>query len=383
MTLVCALEVCEVPETNALAHAIARVTAAGADALCILACDADNWTPSLADPALTGVGIPLFGGVFPKLIRGAEALDSGTLVLGLKGHFEVFTIEQLSRDEAAVTEQVAAMQASLEAFPSLIVLPDGLASNIERLVEELYSSVGGDCKPVGGGAGSLDFIQKPCLFSNKGMLEDAALIVATKRRYAAGVSHGWQTLEGPFLVTGAHGNTLEYLNYQPAFDVYRKVVEAHAGMRFSNHAFFDIAKTYPLGIASVDGDILVRDPLKLDGTSLVCVGDVPVNSTVYLLEGVCESLVAASAGAAKEALVASGIPEDVKPVEERQTALVFDCISRSLFLANEFDRELEAIVGHLNKSTEVIGALTLGEIGQSRHGPFQLLNKSTVIALFS
>jgi hypothetical protein len=59
--------------------------------------------------------------------------------------------------------------------------------------------------------------------------------------------------------------------------------------------------------------------------------------------------------------------------------MIFDCISRVLYLEEGFDKELEIIVRHCNTQA-LFGALSLGEIANSPSGSIRLLNKSTVIS---
>ncbi|MEO7755063.1 MAG: FIST C-terminal domain-containing protein, partial [Dokdonella sp.] len=128
----------------------------------------------------------------------------------------------------------------------------------------------------------------------------------------------------------------------------------------------------------VDGDFLVRDPIKQSGDALVCVGELPQNATVYLLKGEAGALIASAGESARAACAESrgrGHPIDAT------VAMVFDCISRVLFLGEAFSDELATIESELANCADIFGALTLGEIASSRAGVIELMNKSTVVAL--
>ena len=273
-----------------------RLHAAGVGSLMILACEADGWDPAELTPWLQSLPLPVFGGIFPSIIHRAKNLRSGTLVVGLAAGVKVAAINALSRREG-LEPQLQAAAPMLEGAASVVVLVDGLGANLDAFVEYLYGLVGLNAPVVGAGAGHLDLRQRPCLFGNAGMLGDAALVVALPCQLDRGIAHGWQRLSGPFLVTRSHGDVLEELNYSPAAEIYRGEIEANTGLRFAESDFFAISKTYPLGIESVDGEFLVRDPIKQVDDSLVCVGDVPQNATVYLLKGEVETLIASAAGA--------------------------------------------------------------------------------------
>jgi hypothetical protein len=356
----------------------------GAHSVLVPGCDADSWTPDRLNPILNALPVPIFGGTFPSIIHQGRRLDHGTLVVGLTDTVTVAVIRDLSKHGETMDAEVRRQCKPITAAPSLITLVDGLAKHIERFVESLYSLIGPGRDIVGSGAGSLDFVQKPCLFTNHGLIKDAAIVIGLPFALSRGVQHGWEILDGPYLVTGSRGHVLETLNYRPAFEVYRERVEAASGLRFADHDFFSIAKTYPFGIERLDGELLVRDPIRLDDRALVCVGEVPENAMVYILQGHAGRLVDSAGAAASEAREAyNAHHSNGNPSANRNSsAVVFDCISRVLFLDGEFDRELDAISRGLGTLRHAFGALTLGEITNTRNGPINLLNKSTVIGVF-
>ncbi|MBI3608964.1 MAG: FIST C-terminal domain-containing protein [Nitrospirae bacterium] len=376
-TTIC-LQLCPDHSIERLQRCVDTVVQSGARSLLMLACDADQWSPGAVNGLLKALPFPVFGGIFPSIIHEGRRLDHGTLLVGLTEPVDLTMVNNLSTGEATLDAEVRRQCASVAKAPGLITLVDGLAKNIERFVESLYSLIGPGPDIVGCGAGSLDFIQKPCLFTNDGLVKDAGVVIGLPFTLYRGVQHGWEILDGPYLVTGSHGNVLETLNYQPAFDLYRERVEASSGLRFEEHDFFSIAKTYPFGIERLDGDLLVRDPIRVEQRGLVCVGEVPENAMVYVLEGQASRLVESAGTAASDARASYTTRESTG----RPSALVFDCISRVLFLDTDFDRELDAIQRGLGAYRDAFGALTLGEITNTRNGPINLLNKSTVIGVF-
>ena len=360
-----------------LDSAIGRLRKAGSCSFMLLACEDDHWDPTILATWLSSIDVPVFGGIFPSIIHGAKCLRHGTLVVGFPVPAKVAVIKRLS-DRAGVEEQLRASTAQLEGAQSLIVLFDGLCPNLEAFVEGLYAIVGFRSTVVGGGAGHLDLMQHPCLLTNTGVFEDSALLVALPTVIDRGMAHGWQLLSGPFLVTRSEGNVLAELNYQPAYDVYCKAVEAQSDWRFSDTDFFSISKIFPLGIECVDGEFLVRDPIKQAHEALTCVGEVPQNATVYLLKGEADALIAAAGEAARAACAER---QRRTNSADASVAMVFDCISRVLFLGVAFNEELAAIEAALTGCDEIFGALTLGEISSSKAGVIELMNKSTVVAL--
>jgi hypothetical protein len=368
---------CGEASASELSQAINNLSQSGANSLLILACDRDGWSKEQVDPLLHQCLLPVFGGIFPAVVVDSQLLERGTVVIGLRDSVETRIIENIS-DDPSKFSAVMNQNFSGVSVNSMLVIVDGLAKNIESLVEELFIHQGSRANAMGGGAGSLDFIQKPVIFSNRGLLADAAVIAATSAGSFPGVKHGWEILDGPYLVTESEANCLSGINFQPAFNVYKESVEKHTELRFDQEDFFTIAKTYPLGIVSVDGELLVRDPLKMIDSTLICVGEVPQNSTFYLLKGLSDNLIRASG----EAAMISRQYSQSHSTSLSHSALLFDCISRQLFLQDNYPLALKSVKNNLDSNTLLLGALTLGEIANSSHGPIELLNKTTVVAHF-
>ena len=366
-------------QIDELAASIAALRARGARCVMILACQSECWRSETLSPLLQALDLPVFGGIFPNIIHGGRRFSRGTLVVGFPAPFEVGIVNRLSLG-SGVEKQLGSLTPMLERAGGLIALVDGLSSNLEAFVEGLYETVGMRATVVGGGAGYLDLVPRPCLLSGSGMVEDAALLVAIPHGIDRGISHGWQKLAGPFLVTRSHGNVLEELNYSSAYVTYRRLVEAHSGRSFDSEDFFSVSKTYPLGIESVDGEFLVRDPIKQIGDTLVCVGEVPQNATIYLLKGDAPTLIASAGQAAAEALAERKLRLN-ESAPTGYSALLFDCISRVLFLDEAFADELAAIEHALPGADRIFGALSIGEISSSRGGLIELMNKSTLVSL--
>lgn len=377
MRITTKLTLCDDPTIASFEQAILNTLTPDTKSLLILASESDSWCSEEVDALLTNLKIPILGGVFPFIIFEGNQLSNGTLIIGLNVSTNVFVVENLSHGKCNIESQLEILSPQIASERHLMTIVDGLTSNIQRFTEGLYEITGYHSVSFGGGAGTLDFVQKPCLFTNQGMLFDAAIIAAIPTPFRLEVSHGWEIAAGPFLVTRSEGNVLEKLDYKPALDVYQTHVVKNTEQPFDLSSFYDIAKGYPLGIENLEGDILVRAPLSEDKKSLICLGEIPENSIVYLLKGVRKNLIAASGESAKLAYKAN------KSTHENDTSVVvFDCISRPLFLGDDFCKELSIIKENVNNHSHIFGALSIGEIGSSNNGPIDWLNKSTAIAVF-
>jgi len=341
--------------------------------LCILACDANGFSPAHADPVLARSSKPLFGGIFPSIIFKNEKWEKGSIIIGMPETIHYKVIEGLSdsaRDfESTIDEQMA----DITDLKTLMVLVDGLGTRIASFIDGLFDVFGLEFNYFGGGAGSLDLVQKPCLFTNKGLVEDAALLAPLSMKSGVGVSHGWKSIEGPHKVTEARGNVIKTLDWQPAFEVYRQVVEPHSKKVFKNDNFFEIAKAYPFGIAKMGAEPVVRDPLMLgDDNSLVCVGEVPEGSFVDILNSKETDLI----DAAGQALVLA--KKAYQGSEKNRINFFMDCISRVLFLEDRFEEEINSVN---EESIPLVGACTIGEIANSGTDYLEFYNKTSVVAI--
>ncbi|RYY76370.1 MAG: hypothetical protein EOO52_02315 [Gammaproteobacteria bacterium] len=111
------------------------------------------------------------------------------------------------------------------------------------------------------------------------------------------------------------------------FDIYKSLLEEITRYRFTEGNFFDIAKNFPPDIG-INDDILVRDPIQSLNSELYCIGSVPVNSTIYILEGNPDHLTAAAEKAGRVAAKKS-LKSYTDPLG---LAIVFDCVSRVLYV---------------------------------------------------
>jgi hypothetical protein len=339
----------------------------------IFACDANQFDPDQVDHHLQGAQSIIFGGIFPEILYEGKNYSRGTLLVGLPVAPELLVIPGLSDPSADYDDIIEREFDRLSVGRTMFVWVDGLSSRISALIDALFNVFGLEQNYIGGGAGSLSFEQKPCLFTNQGLIADSALLALVDIESGIGVSHGWLPLSGPYRVTESESNVIKSLNWEPAFKIYQGVVEQASGKLFNDGNFFELAKAHPFGINRLGEEQIVRDPILVDDQGgLICVGEVPVESYVDILFGSTDSLIYAAGNAlhlAEEAYV--GNPE--------QTVTLFiDCISRVLFLEEDFRLELAAVA---RENRTMIGALTLGEIANSGKDYLEFYNKTSVVGI--
>ncbi len=283
----------------------------------ILSCDASGFTPEKVDEILIQCKKPVFGGIFSQVLYNKEKLEKGTIVAGIRQPVNTTIVKGISDISFNLD---ATMESAFEwqylQNKTMFIFLDGLSQNISALIDSMFNCWGLLPNYIGGGAGSLNE-RKPCIFTGKGLLEDAAVFALTDIKSGIGVAHGWRPVVGPFKVTEADCNTLISLNWRSAFDVYRETVEKISGKSFDNSDFIQLAKEFPFGIAKMSDEMVVRDPIALDGSKLICVGEVPLNSFVYILKGDKDSLIEGAAKArqlAEESYRKTANSEETKPI---------------------------------------------------------------------
>lgn len=321
--------------------------------------------------ALNEAGISYAGAVFPAVIHNNVVSHRGVIFTRLKMVAEPILFQEFTLEE--VQQKIPH---DLGEGKTALILVDGMMPDIAKYLSLLYAHLGNRINYLGGGAGSLSLQQKPCVFFNKGVFQNAAILVFLKQKSQMGVRHGWKKIAGPFVATKTSKNIIKELNWENAFEVYKREVERDSGLKFTDGNFFEIAKGYPFGIYKEGFEYTVRDPLSLsEENHLVCVGEVRENTVLDILKGETRGLI----DAARET------SDDLMPRKEKpQSVLLFDCLSRVLFLGDDFPKELQAISDSLNKVPIQIpmeGVISLGEISSDASGILEFFNKTIVTGI--
>ncbi|MEM6261818.1 MAG: FIST C-terminal domain-containing protein [Bacteroidota bacterium] len=321
--------------------------------------------------ALDQSQLTYMGGIFPGIIYDTQQYTKGCLIYWFPGVKAVHLIPGTPDSQRTFS----GLQGQEDRYgPTAFMLTDGLSPNISGMLSYVFNCLGHTVNYLGGGAGSLSLQPAPCLFSHHGVFQDATLLAFLPWQAKLGVRHGWQKVTGPFVATRTNGNLIEELNWQPAYNVYKEVVEQDSGRELTHEGFFPIAKGYPFGIYKEGSEDVVRDPISATPEGgLMCVGMVPENSVLNILKGAPESLVASARQAATDSYLHA---------DKGSKNLIVDCISRVLFLEEDFHRELEAVKEALEGQTPS-GILSLGEISSNGEGFLEFFNKTIVSATYS
>lgn len=347
----------------------------GASGLIIMACEQNNFTPADLAPLVKGLSVPLIGGTFPMVMHNSKTYEKGSVVLGVLGKVTTTKLPDLNSAGVNIETQLKALADTAPWARTMVVFVDFFVLRKTDLINTLFEVFGMEISYIGGGAGSLAPERKPCLISNAGMFADGVVVMLLDVPSGVGVGHGWRNIGSPMQATEAHGNTVKTINFLPAFGVYAEAIEKQSGTPFPRESgkFFEASRAYPFGIARINMEMIVRDPLMVepDG-SLVFAGEVPQDSYISLLEGNTDTLIAAAGDSGRKAIAA--LPPGGKP----GIFLLMDCISRVMFMNERFKEELVVMVPQGFASA---GACTIGEIANSGSEFLEFYNKTAVVAV--
>ncbi len=226
---------------------------------------------------------------------------------------------------------------------------------------------------AGGGAGDNLRYVRTAQFARGRAYQDNVVIAAIDLPgpLASEMRHGWHAYGPPTMVTRSSGSLAIELEYEPAFEVYRRTALTKGDI-VGRDDFAAFAMLHPLGIPQADGEHIIRDPIEVceDG-SLRCICEVPDGSLVRVMQASQDSLIEAARQAAQAA--ARGVGGVVGG------ALVFDCVSRFLVLGPRMQDELSALRQGLGEDVPMMGCLTFGEVGALGAGLPQFNNKTCVV----
>jgi hypothetical protein len=175
-----------------------------------------------------------------------------------------------------------------------------------------------------------------------------------------GVSHGWQSVGEPMLVTSSSGVSVMSLDDRPALDVYLETLQAPPEASESPEAFAAFAATHPLGIPRRDRiEIRYVAGANLETRSLTCIAGLPQGGMAMFMEGDSDSVMKATATACREACNGlAGAP----PIG----MLLFDCVARRSVVESASAGGEFQYVQELLGTLPVAGFYTYGEIARTQ-----------------
>jgi hypothetical protein len=324
--------------------------------------------------------IPLVGAIFPALVQGG-AFHTDGIWLARFDTMPFYALladlpvdaEGAERTAELLARQIAAqLQDQQEA--TLLMLFDAMVPNIGSTLDALYLRLANRVHYAGANAGSETFQPMPCLFDGNRIVSNGVLMLLLPGHKGAILEHGYQAPQHTVYATSTSGNCISQIDWRPAFEVYQELVHSQYGVQITRDNFYQHAVHFPFGIVRANHHVVVRIPVMLnDDGSLFCVGEVPPNSVLTLLKSPTvdshETLAVLTEGL--NALNGNCAGTEL---------LLFYCAGRRMHLGLErATRELKEFEAR-TQGSQIVGALSLGEIGGSTLHGYPLFHNATLVA---
>lgn len=307
--------------------------------------------------------VGLVGAIFPALIVQGAFGTTGVWLCRVDAESPAFLVP-LPESGVGADAIVRRVNAALPSgsTPLLHLIFDTFVPDIASIVEELYIQLADRVAYAGVAAGSERFVPMPCLFDDEQVLERAVLVQLLPPGLVV-MEHGYPAPEQGRIATSTDGNRIRSIGWRPAVEVYAELVYARSGIILEPEHFYACAVHRPLGIARADGEVVVRIPVAThpDG-SVYCVGEVPENAVLVLLDAPVNDLACVEA-----------IAQRLGPASGAR--LAFYCAGRRGHLGEGADRELAVIDARVGP---VGGALSLGEVGATLGRGYPTLHNACV-----
>lgn len=320
--------------------------------------------------------IQLSGAVFPSLIYDSEWKTSGILLFQLSEPVPHFILPDIPDPETTAT-QIASFVAKNKSQQdeldkqTLFLIFNTLTPSISKHVDEIYLELADDVNYAGINAGSEMFEPIDCLFTESECYQTGVLCILLSKHAAFALEHGFQPPETVITATATDGDRIINIDWQPAFNAYQDLVSSHFGTELTKENFYQFGSYFPLGILQANNRLIVRLPVAIaDDLSIQCVGDVPPNTPLVLLEGQYQACQNCS-NTLTELLEQCG-------VEKHAPLVTFYCAGRKMFLG---DAATEELIELKNKTGAafLVGAVSLGEIGSRRRWEYPLFHNAAIL----
>lgn len=325
--------------------------------------------------------VPLVGAIFPSLVHEGGFHQNGVLLLGFPRMPYHAMHEAPGADAQSVDDFVDRLAQDLRPRmgttrdSTLFMLFDSMVPNIATVLDALYLRLANRVHYAGANAGSETFQPMPCLFDGERLIGNGLLLMLLQPHHGAILEHGYKAPDHSVYATSTDGNRIGQIDWRPAFEVYQELVQRQYGIAIDKDNFYELAVHYPFGILRANHHVLVRIPVALgDDGSLFCVGEIPANSLLTLLER----------PEVDSTQTLDNIERSLNELNgslSNSDLLLFYCAGRRMHLGVEQScTEIQDLDSRL-PDQQVSGALSLGEIGGSTSWGYPLFHNATLVAM--
>ena len=340
-----------------------------------LLAEADHSGVPILQAACREAGVALVGAIFPALIHAGDFASRGVWLMRLDGmpaHALIADLGQRAEPADAIQAALVQHLAEDDTPATLVLFFDAMVPNIGSILESLYLRLADRVSYMGANAGSETFQPMPCLFDGTRLVSNGVLCLLLPDAHGASLEHGYLPPDELISATSTDGNRIFSIDWRPAFDVYQERVQAIYGVELTRENFYQYGVHFPFGIQLANGEVVVRIPVALeqDG-SLFCVGEVPANSMLALLQ--------APAVDSRHTIeqLAQHLQDKFGHCGNREL-LTFYCAGRRLHLGDAAQPELEQLL-HRTGCACIVGALSLGEIGSLGDVGYPMFHNATLV----
>ena len=323
-------------------------------------------------PLLKELKTEICGCVFPEVIFDGLRYKQGVVGCAFKAPVMLEVIKNLSKFDGKFSKNIISKNTE-----SLLIFNDGWANNISLLIETLYEISEKEISYIGAGTGSMTDMNRKSLFTCDDYFSNGAIIAALDGFMSIGVGHGLQPIFEPFIATDVNKRILKTINWEPALEFFKNVIEKDSGIKLTKENFRELADSYTFGMLKYNNEIIPRCTIDMaDEDSILLGSEVPVNSMMTLMKGDPDKFIEAAGLAFEKAK--TGYENKTKKFPEN--ALIIECITRTLFLGDRFEDEIK----HISKKAEdvlLFGILSLGEIASTGDKFIELYNKTLVVGM--
>ncbi|MCB0994322.1 MAG: FIST C-terminal domain-containing protein [Acidimicrobiales bacterium] len=313
---------------------------------------------------VTADGVP--DGVAQLVVLGGPGLDAAV---------SAGRIDEVGPRQAGAAAAGSVLDLPHRAHSVVMLLAEGLHGNLSEVVRGAYGTAGATIPLVGGCAGDDSAMSTTHQFYDGRVLQRSVVgaAITSEVPFGVGVSHGWQPIGHPMLVTGAEGTEVLTLDDRPALDVYLDMLGEDR--HFSDAASFArFAQTRPLGLQVRSGaQVRFVGGADVSRRSLQFLVPVPEGELVWVMTGDSASVLDATETATRDALSQLGGHDPLGVV-------AFDCVARRGILGDDrLPNEISRVRDAIGSDAPVSGFYTYGEI--ARQGGSLGFHHQTMVVL--
>jgi hypothetical protein len=262
-------------------------------------------------------------------------------------------------------------------FATMLLLADGMATEVEQLLAGIHRVTGTAVQVVGGGAGDDHRLRETFVLCDDSVLPDSAVAVWIDSEHPLPVTigHGWHPVGQPMLVTRSDGQIVYEISGRPAREVFEEQIAADVGGDLDTVTMSRQYCTHAWGIIESNGSYRIRGTFPDGDGRMRTFAPLREYSAVQVVACDEEDLLRVSREVAARAV------GHVVDRPEPSVLLVFSCVARLDVLAADEEVRPEEEAARIGAAAgiPVFGIYTYGEF--ARTNSVAGYHNSTIVAV--